>query len=88
MKKILFLVNFLLAAISICVSCLAVNAQTIPPHAEGLSEELISLNIDNGNQIGVLSKKIGNTSASRLIVLLPGYPSVVRPKIEDGVMTT
>jgi hypothetical protein len=88
MKKIVFFTNTLLTAIWICVSSQAVNAQTIPPHAEGLSEELISLNIDNGNQIGVLSKKIGNTSASRLIVLLPGYPSVVRPKIEDGVMTT
>jgi hypothetical protein len=63
-------------------------AQTIPPHAEGLSEEFISVPIDNGSQVGVLSRRKGTASPSRLIVLLPGYPSVVRPAMANNVMAS
>ncbi len=62
------------------------QAQTVPAHAEGLTEELIELAMDGGMQKGVLSKRKDQTSATKLIVLLPGYPSVVRPEMGNGVM--
>jgi len=76
----LFLLFFLMTAV------LGAQAQTIPIHAEGLSEELIEVPIDGGTQKGVLSKRKDQTSATKLIVLLPGYPSVVRPEMGNGVM--
>jgi hypothetical protein len=39
-------------------------------------------------QVGVYSTKLGSDNPTRLAVLLPGYPSVVRPVVEAGVMTT
>ena len=61
--------------------------QSVPLHAEGLTEELISTNLDNSRkQQGVLSIKTGTHDQSKLAVLLPGYPSVVRPIVENGVM--
>lgn len=63
-------------------------AQQVPAHAQGLKEELISVDLDKGaKQIGVLSIKTGTTGHTKLAVLLPGYPSVVRPVVENGVMT-
>ena len=62
--------------------------QTIPVHAQGLKEELISVNLsDTKTQVGVYSSRIGAEKPSKLAVLLPGYPSVVRPVVENGVMT-
>lgn len=61
-------------------------AQPVPPHALGLDEELVELAIDNGVQRGVLSKRKETATPTDLIVLLPGYPSVVRPEVVDRVM--
>ena len=62
-------------------------SQVIPVHAEGLSEELVSVRLDaNRRQEGVLSVKSGTQSPIRLAVLLPGSPSVVRAVVENGVM--
>lgn len=63
-------------------------AQNVPGHAQGLSEELISVDLsDNKNQVGVYSIKKGSSNPTKLAVLLPGSPSVVRPVVENGVMT-
>jgi alpha/beta superfamily hydrolase len=65
----------------------AAQAQSTPAHAEGLYEEVISVTLDGGkNQQGVLSIKKGTQNHTRLAVLLPGYPSVVRPVVLDGTM--
>lgn len=65
-------------------------AQPVPAHAEGLQEELISVTLADGKhtQSGVYSIKKGTTKHTRLAVLLPGYPSVVRPVVSNGVMQT
>jgi len=69
------------------LSCSA-KAQLIPPNAEGLEEQLIELTIDGGVQRGVMSKRIDQPPGSKLVVLLPGYPSVVRPEMSNGVMVS
>ena len=61
-------------------------AQVIPSHAEGLSEELLEVQIAGGTQRAVLSHRKSNPDASKLLVLLPGHPSVVRPEMDNGVM--
>lgn len=61
-------------------------AQAIPPHAEGLNEELVEVQIDGGTQRAVVSRRQGKPDGSKLLVLLPGYPSVVRPEMGNGVM--
>lgn len=64
-------------------------AQGVPAHAQGLREELIVVSLEQGaKQVGVLSMKIGSDGHTRLAVLLPGYPSVVRPVVENGVMVS
>ena len=64
-----------------------VFAQSIPAHAEGLYEELYSVELDgNRRQSGVFSIRIGSRDHSKMAVLLPGYPSVVRPVVSNGVM--
>ena len=74
-------------ALTLAHSLLA-GAQNIPAHAEGLKEELISVDLTgNKKQVGVYSTKIGVDKPTRLAVLLPGHPSVVRPVVEAGVMT-
>lgn len=74
------------AALTLCAG--SVQAQGVPAHAQGLKEELISVDLGgNMKQAGVLSLKAGSTSPAYLAVLLPGYPSVVRPVVENGVMT-
>lgn len=66
----------------------ASNAQNVPVHAQGLSEELISVDLSaNAKQVGVFSIKQGFDKPTKLAVLLPGSPSVVRPVVENGVMT-
>ena len=63
-------------------------AQNIPEHAQGLNEEIVSVDLsDNKKQVGVYSIKKGSSNPTKLAVLLPGYPSVVRPVVENGVMT-
>ena len=80
-NALLFLIATVLQA-SVC------SAQNIPVHAQGLKEELISVDLsDNKKQAGVYSVTAGSDKPSRLAVLLPGWPSVVRPVVENGVMT-
>ena len=80
--------KFIIAtALITLVSVSSSNAQTIPAHAEGLQEELIEIQIDGGTQRAVISKRQGQSDGSKLVVLLPGYPSVVRPEVTNGVMT-
>lgn len=68
---------------------LPASAQNIPDHAQGLKEELISIDLTDGKkQAGVYSMKVGSGKPTRLAVLLPGYPSVVRPVVEAVVMTS
>ena len=63
-------------------------AQNVPEHAQGLNEELISVDLSaNKKQVGVYSIKKGSNNPTKLAVLLPGSPSVVRPVVENGVMT-
>ncbi len=66
----------------------AAIAQNTSGHAQGLSEELVSVDLsDNKKQLGVFSIKKGSSNPTKLAVLLPGSPSVVRPVVENGVMT-
>lgn len=75
--------------LSALIQLLPVSAQSIPVHAQGLKEELISVDLTDGKkQAGVYSMKLGSDKPTRLAVLLPGYPSVVRPIVEAGVMTS
>lgn len=62
----------------------------MPEHAQGLSENLVAVELPDGRkQVGVYSVKgLGWSKPTKLAVLLPGYPSVVRPVIERGVMTS
>ena len=63
------------------------QAQEIPAHAQGLKEALIVVDLGQGiRQAGVFSIKSGSSGHTHLAVLLPGYPSVVRPRVENGVM--
>lgn len=79
MIKVVFLA--LLFQWSIC------HAQNVPAHAQGLKEELISVDLSGSKkQVGVFSLKIGVEKPTKLAVLLPGSPSVVRPVVENGVM--
>lgn len=61
-------------------------AQAVPFHAEGLKEEMVEIQIDGGVQRAVFSRREGQKEESKLLVLLPGYPSVVRPEMANGVM--
>ena len=64
------------------------SAQTITAHAVNLSEELISVDLSGDRkQVGVYTTSSTAKNPTRLAVLLPGYPSVVRPVVENGVMT-
>ncbi len=79
--------KFWLTAFFSVMTCLsAAWAQAIPPHAEGLNEELVEVQIDGGTQRAVVSRRQGKPDGSKLLVLLPGYPSVVRPEMSNGVM--
>ena len=65
------------------------SAQTIPEHAIGLKEQLISVELSPGiQQQGVLSLAVNSAAPTRLAVLFPGYPSVVRPVVEGQSMTS
>jgi hypothetical protein len=76
------------ALVAAITSASFANAQTVPLHAQGLNEELISVDLtDNKKQAGVYTVRVGANNPTKLAVLLPGYPSVVRPVVENGVMT-
>ena len=87
MKKSIQYLFKIFIALTLAHSLSAV-AQNIPAHAEGLKEELITVDLaGDKKQVGVYSTKKGTDKPTRLAVLLPGYPSVVRPVVEAGVMT-
>jgi len=76
------------AIVAALIPATASFAQNVPGHAQGLSEELVSVDLsDNKKQVGVYSTKKGSNNPTKLAVLLPGSPSVVRPVVENGVMT-
>lgn len=73
--------------LSVCVFFGQVSAQNVPVHAQGLTENLVSVELGVAKkQEGVLSIKSGHNKPTHLAVLLPGSPSVVRPMIENNVM--
>ena len=64
------------------------SAQNTPADAVNLNEELISVDLSGDKkQVGVYTTSSTSKNPTRLAVLLPGYPSVVRPVVENGVMT-
>lgn len=76
-----------LLGLALLIACSVARAQDIPGHARGLHEELLSVELGGGRkQVGVLSLKTGTEKPTRLAVLLPGSPSVLRPVVENGVM--
>ena len=76
-------------ALSVSTNSISALAQSIPVHAQGLKEELITVDLSGTKkQAGIFSTKIGSDKPIKLAVLLPGYPSVVRPVMENGVMTS
>jgi hypothetical protein len=79
MKKILVL---------LCIYASSITwAQTSTQ--DRLYEELVSVNLSEGvKQEGVLSLKSKGSQPSHLAVLLPGYPSVVRPVVENNEMVS
>jgi hypothetical protein len=65
------------------------QSAAIPEHAISLKEQLISVVLSPGiQQQGVLSLTTNSTAPTRLAVLFPGYPSVVRPVVEGQSMTS
>ncbi len=74
---------------------LAIVLQTYPASAQdaatqtaGLNEEIVSVDLSGDRkQVGVYTTSSSSKNPTRLAVLLPGYPSVVRPVVENGVMT-
>jgi hypothetical protein len=74
---------------------LAIVLQTYPVSAQdgatqtvGLNEEIVSVDLSGDRkQVGVYTTSSSSKNPTRLAVLLPGYPSVVRPVVENGVMT-
>jgi hypothetical protein len=79
MKKLFVLLSLLASSLSWAQS----SSQ------DRLYEELISVNLSgNVKQEGVLSLKDKTNQPTHLAVLLPGYPSVVRPVVENYEMTS
>ena len=79
----------LICALWVCSVTMPAWAQApaVPVHAQGLSERLITVGLPDGRQqAGLYSTKAGAGAPSKLAVLLPGYPSVVRPVVDNGVM--
>lgn len=74
---------------------LAIVLQTYPASAQdgatqtvSLNEEIVSVDLSGDRkQVGVYTTNSSSKNPTRLAVLLPGYPSVVRPIVENGVMT-
>jgi hypothetical protein len=71
------------------INSASAQSSATPEHAVGLKEQLISVELSPGiQQQGVLSLAIKSTAPTRLAVLFPGYPSVVRPAVEGQSMTS
>jgi hypothetical protein len=71
------------------INSASAQSTTTPEHAIGLKEQLISVELSPGiQQQGVLSLAANSTVPTRLAVLFPGYPSVVRPVVEGRSMTS
>ena len=65
------------------------QSTAVPEHAVGLKEQLISVELSPRiQQQGLLSLAANSTVPTRLAVLFPGYPSVVRPVVEGQSMTS
>jgi hypothetical protein len=65
-----------------------VSAQNAATQTVGLNEEIISVDLSGDRkQVGVYTTSSSSKNPTRLAVLFPGYPSVVRPVVENGVMT-
>jgi hypothetical protein len=63
-------------------------AQDIAAQPVGLHEEIISVDLSGDRkQVGVYTTISVSKNPTRLAILLPGYPAVVRPVVENGVMT-
>ena len=78
MKKKIFLIIFLI-----------IHSLLVAQSEDNLYEKLISVDLKEGaKQEGVLSLKNSSTKPSRLVIILPGYPSVVRPVVENNMMTS
>ena len=76
-------------AVSLLLWAHGAHAQTVPPHALGLTENLYTVPLsDGGSQWGLVSGKSGVQGQDLLVVLLPGYPSVVRPVMDGSVMVS
>jgi hypothetical protein len=75
--------------IAILLQIYPASAQDIAAGAANVSEELISVDLDgNKKQVGVYTTSSTSKNPTRLAVLLPGYPAVVRPVVENGAMTS
>jgi alpha/beta superfamily hydrolase len=71
------------------INLASAQSSATPEHAVGLKEQLISVELSPGvQQQGVLSLTSNSTTPTRLAVLFPGYPSVVRPVVEGQSMTS
>lgn len=76
-----------LSLITVFLNFVPVYSQTIPAHAVGLKEQLITVDLgENKKQVGVYSSKIGAEQPTKLALILPGAPSVVRPIVENNLM--
>jgi hypothetical protein len=76
-----------LVFVAIVLQIYPASAQDIVAHDLNLNEELISVDLGgNKKQVGVYTTSSKSKTPTRLAVLLPGYPSVVRPVVEHGAM--
>ncbi len=82
--------SFLQGLTFICLSHVAfAQSGSVPEQAQGLKEQLITVDLSPGiQQQGVLSLANTSQAPTRLAVLFPGYPSVVRPVVEGQTMTS
>ena len=77
-----------LVFVAIVLQIYPASAQDIAAHDLNLNEELISVDLGgNKKQVGVYTTSSKSQTPTRLAVLVPGYPSVVRPVVENGAMT-
>lgn len=82
MKK---LFSSFLSFVCVISAASACYAQTVPNHAQGLKEVLVVVDLnETKKQAGVFSMKSGFEQPTKLAVLLPGNPSVVRAVVENG----
>ena len=74
--------------LAIVLQTYPVSAQDAATQTMGLNEAIVSVDLSGDRkQVGVYTTSSSSKNPTRLAVLLPGYPSVVRPVVENGVMT-